>query len=973
MKSIVARRPKTSTEVVEGVKELAEDPAAAAGASERTLGASFDENTTEGVSYNDTSNGSASNVGVGDTRANPKASWSLLDLLGGDDDLDLPIPDQGPHWGFGGAASPREGKGGGEVDVPSSSSAAAAVEAEAEAAAAIYYDADVLVSCGDLSILLAADSVPVRSLELTATSDLRPLVRCASHPGSASTGSSNCSCSCSSSSSRSSSSSGLQRWANQSRMHCYPPEPRPALSTAASAATITVTTATASAAATAANSGNVGNVSASSSTSSASASASAGSSGAGPAANAERGRLWVEALEDGWRRLSASASASACAQGAGGSLTRLHLVSPRSSSNGSSNGGVLRGGEGAPEFERTLSATFIRGRRLLGGTVTQTDTQAQTQAEGVEVRSGDDNDVRCVLTGVNQPLLLRLQQLGVAPRIVTAPGAVLPGVYSAGAGANGGGSGGGECDSETGAAKASAADAEPKVPVHLQQQRNKRYAQKVAEKQAHAASAVAAYGYTALVVGKREVGLLVHELCQVVYDEAVGSSVNQLQLRTQIARSFTRNRREACPVPIIAAEQPFLHADLAPLYVISVQRQPERWDRTGSGSGSGAVYDNGHVGKGKAPGGWKVTLASLFAPSAAGLLAQEIELQIREQEQDALSVELKLGECNATAAVIPFAAGKHADEELYARVAALRSKASRARQREARAAQEEATRLDATTFTVQIVGEKRQDSPNHHPNPTLEAEDESEESEDGADAAVPLYGPKRQSATERAWRRRTRLRLGLGARARVELSPDAIAGFELKLLRPEGVAAGTALALQLASIVGLQEVSAICPSSDVDALAAPPTPSAVPQYQFGCIERPKAPRTVDTLVWDLSQPDDVQLRTRLCPPCELHPATELARVVAAAAANAAAAARATDGNQQEVTVTGENCASSEPTESVRAVSGGCAYDYSGIDAAKKLAAVGGGGSRNYQYGDRAGQKPVLDSIVVLDGAMRMTV
>jgi len=35
--------------------------------------------------------------------------------------------------------------------------------------------------------------------------------------------------------------------------------------------------------------------------------------------------------------------------------------------------------------------------------------------------------------------------------------------------------------------------------------------------------------------------------------------------------------------------------------------------------------------------------------------------------------------------------------------------------------------------------------------------------------------------------------------------------------------------------------------------------------------------------------------------------------------------------------------------------------------------VGGGGSRNYQYGDRAGQKPVLDSIVVLDGAMRMTV
>ena len=156
------------------------------------------------------------------------------------------------------------------------------------------------------------------------------------------------------------------------------------------------------------------------------------------------------------------------------------------------------------------------------------------------------------------------------------------------------------------------------------------------------------------------------------YDEAVGSVVNTLQLathaHTQRGSSKHRNSREVTPLPLIAAETPFLHSQLSPLHITAVRRKEGGGASSSSNSNAniaGAGISAGDIGSSSSDGaGWEVTLSSMFAPAAAGALAHELQLLI-EAEAGIAS--------NKEEAVL---AQKYMDRDLYARVAQLRNKAS---------------------------------------------------------------------------------------------------------------------------------------------------------------------------------------------------------------------------------------------------------------------------------------------------------
>jgi hypothetical protein len=549
---------------------------------------------------------------------------------------------------------------------------------------------------------------------------------------------------------------------------------------------------------------------------------------------------WIESFQDAWQRLRSNTDTS---------MKRLYLIPPRSRniSANSKNGNTLLNG-GPSEFERTLSVLLCC--------------------------KDEKAPVRCVITGLNTPLLLRLQQLGASPRIVTIPGAVLPGVYSTNA----------TVPNMTG------------LPIHIQQQRRKKIAQDTAEKHTKASNAVANYGYTVLIVGAAEVGIVVDLLCQVAFDEcsrnlSANSGPSNLQLYTQIQRFPLRSRKDPAVLPILAAETSFLHSQQTPIYVTISQNTKKQSE-------------------------WSASMTSLFLPKAAGLL-----IPILQSMQTMTSVPMKI--LRDEVGLL--------DSRIYQRAAELHKKASNVRQ--TNVDETKVLEAPANSSHIQIFAEKRHD---------VNAEDESsDDDDDDDDDDAPLY--RADKPKMHGHKKRKKSLVGLEASA---------TGFVIRLVHPNSIDSGAALAFQLVSLSGLK------PHSELINNEKNSVSSSVPQ--LGELTPPTA-RTIDTLVWDASQDEDVEMATRLSPRVELHPTSMLARVASSLASHASAAAQAMEGKSSDARTE----SAVKNTVSVRGISGGYQYNYS--SQATDIS------DSHYNYGNRAGMKPTVDSVIVLDGATRMNV
>ena len=222
--------------------------------------------------------------------------------------------------------------------------------------------------------------------------------------------------------------------------------------------------------------------------------------------------VWTRALADAWRRVRSNA----------GALQYFFLRSPHTYALYS--GGPGGGGGAAPSSScaPTLSA-FVCSVAHRTALATAKKSKAAIGVSPTPVPA--PQEPLCVLSGVNSALLLRLQELGAAPRVATAPGAVLPGVYvSAGAEAEaeiearaeaGAEAGAGAGAGASGAVSSGTRAGGGKVLSMVQQQQQAKEAADAANRmQNEALAAVAAHGHTALVVGVAEIGIVIDVMCE---------------------------------------------------------------------------------------------------------------------------------------------------------------------------------------------------------------------------------------------------------------------------------------------------------------------------------------------------------------------------------------------------------------------------------------------------------------------------
>jgi len=266
---------------------------------------------------------------------------------------------------------------------------------------------------------------------------------------------------------------------------------------------------------------------------------------------------WTQAVADAWKRVRAN----------NGSLQYFTLRSPHTNPytvHGEWDSAAAR----APPTP-TLGALFCSvayRSTLTKSAAPSVSAVSETRSVSSAHKAKGERDVEplCVLTGVNSQLLLRLQELGAAPRVATVPGAVLPGVYMSS-----------ELDDSSGIGTAISVPSVPQKQLSMvqKQQQQKEAAEKALRIQTEAVAAIAAHGHTVLVLGVGEIGIVVDVLCEAMLaavtpiDAPALNGVGQstVRLYTQSTKRGMVRGRVPHGIPHIVAPQPFLHSVRAPL------------------------------------------------------------------------------------------------------------------------------------------------------------------------------------------------------------------------------------------------------------------------------------------------------------------------------------------------------------------------------------------------------------------------
>ena len=288
----------------------------------------------------------------------------------------------------------------------------------------------------------------------------------------------------------------------------------------------------------------------------------------------EQSQRWTHALLDAWRQVQAN---DKCIQKShdGSQLGMLPYFVIRSPRTDPYSPDQLRhaGTAETTLVQQTVSAFVCssKHRAFLSTNYKDClqDMSSSARKFAQEQKSCVVNDALepvCVLSGASTALVLRLHELGVAPRVATHPGAVLPGVF-----ANADAYGNTKQDAAVADRTAETTSIPSKPTTLLRKQQQQKDAAEIAQKlQAEAVAAVSAYGHTIFVIGTSEISIVIDVLCEAVHAalqpppvDNVPHSSNSIGLSRLLTHVNTRRNMMRRSMLIQSAED-FLPRIVAP-------------------------------------------------------------------------------------------------------------------------------------------------------------------------------------------------------------------------------------------------------------------------------------------------------------------------------------------------------------------------------------------------------------------------